>query len=449
MKRSSLFLTLGKMPLDAVAAFVAWIFAWKIRPVTDLIPFLHSYFPPQFVPEWDFIFPVALFSALGFVLISAIFGLYSFEKKSETMRLLASTIFWGMAIISFFVLVRREVIFSRMMLGQAMIFTFLFAGFFRILWGKMGKILRRETRKIALFGTPAFIAEVQKILRDFPEFCVEVTSDRLSEISRKKIQEIWLVAPNIAPETERDVRDFAARNHLDIRLRAAEIRDFARIETDFFGGIPFLRPRAANLSGWGSITKRLFDLTCAILLFIFLSPVFAILAIGVKLSSPGKILHISRRVGKNGKSFPLFKFRSMVEGAEKMKKKLQEQNHRADGPFFKIKNDPRVTPFGSFLRRFSLDELPQILNVLRGEMSLIGPRPHFPEEIKKCPPEFSKVLSVPPGISGLAQVSGRSDLPFEDEMRLDLYYIFHWSFWLDVVIFFRTIAVIVRGKGAD
>ncbi len=449
MKKSIFFLTLGKIPLDIFSVILAWVAAWKIRPITDLIPFLHSYFPPQFVPTWDFLFWVALFSSSGFVGIAAIFGLYSFEKKIEAPRLLAVTIFWGMAVISFFVLVRREVIFSRMMLAQAMIFSFFFAGFFRFFLEKVRSFFQRGKTKILLFGSENHTAEMRMILKNFPEFSVVFVTEKFPELIQHKTQEIWIVSPNISPEIEKEIRDFCAKNHLDFRFRAAEIRDFARIETHFFGGIPFLRPQSANLSGWGNIAKRLFDFFIAALLLVILFPIFALLAIGVKISSPGPIFYVSRRVGKNGKIFSFLKFRSMIANAEKMKKKLSEHNHRADGPFFKIKNDPRVTKFGAFLRRFSLDELPQILNVLRGEMSLIGPRPHFPEEIKKCPPEFSKVLSVHPGISGLAQTSGRSDLKFEDEMRLDLYYIFHWNFWLDLRIFFKTIGVVLWGKGAD
>jgi lipopolysaccharide/colanic/teichoic acid biosynthesis glycosyltransferase len=138
----------------------------------------------------------------------------------------------------------------------------------------------------------------------------------------------------------------------------------------------------------------------------------------------------------------------MVVNAEKQKKKLLHKSHR-DGPLFKVKNDPRVTRFGKFLRRFSLDELPNFFNVFKGDLSLIGPRPHLPDEVEKYKKWQKKILMMKPGVTGLAQISGRSDLSFDDEMRLDLFYLENWSFWLDIKIFWKTIWVVLSQKGAD
>jgi lipopolysaccharide/colanic/teichoic acid biosynthesis glycosyltransferase len=139
----------------------------------------------------------------------------------------------------------------------------------------------------------------------------------------------------------------------------------------------------------------------------------------------------------------------MIEHADHEKEYLQTQSHRTDGPLFKVKNDPRVTRVGKFLRRFSLDELPQLWNVLKGDLSLVGPRPHLPEEVARYTDFQRRVFAVKPGITGLAQISGRSDLKFEDEVRFDLQYIEEWSPWLDLFIFWRTVWVVLRGKGAD
>jgi len=450
MKTRIGFFLFGAIFSDFLAGFLAWIAAWKIRPMTDLIPFLHTFFDPRFIPPFDFLFSVAVFSATGLVAVSAIFGLYHFEKKFDfsrvAPRIFAAAIFWGMAIISFFAVFFREVIFSRMMLFQAVFFAAVLAIFFRFLLDFFSKKYFPKT-KIALFGGEKSRDKILKILQHSPDFSVEISAEALEKINPKNISELW-ICEKLSEKSEKIVRDFCAKNHLEIRFRAADFRDFAKIEIDFFGGVGFLKFRAANLSGGDAILKRIFDLLGASFLIVFLSPILVILAIGVKLSSRGNIFYISRRVGQNGKLFPMFKFRSMIENAEKLKKNLAAKNHR-DGPFFKIKNDPRITKFGKFLRRFSLDELPQLFNVVRGEMSLVGPRPHFPDEIEKFPPEFLRILSVPPGISGLAQISGRSDLRFADEIRLDLFYLENWNFWLDLKIILKTIFVVLRGNGAD
>jgi lipopolysaccharide/colanic/teichoic acid biosynthesis glycosyltransferase len=167
----------------------------------------------------------------------------------------------------------------------------------------------------------------------------------------------------------------------------------------------------------------------------------------IKLDSSGPIIFKQRRVGKDGHVFDVYKFRSMVEGADKMQADLADQNE-AEGPLFKMKNDPRVTRLGRIIRQTSVDELPQFINVLKGDMSIIGPRPGTPDEVAQYEPWQQERLSVPPGITGLWQVSGRSDVPFDEMCLLDIFYVDNWSLDLDIRIFLQTILYVLTGKGA-
>jgi lipopolysaccharide/colanic/teichoic acid biosynthesis glycosyltransferase len=178
-----------------------------------------------------------------------------------------------------------------------------------------------------------------------------------------------------------------------------------------------------------------------------LSPLFAGLALAVRLSSPGPVLYRQERVGLGGRHFTMLKFRSMVDGAHQQVAGLSDGND-ADGLLFKIKHDPRVTPLGRHMRRFSLDELPQLINVLRGTMSLVGPRPPLPVEVARYDSAVSRRLLVTPGLTGLWQISGRSDLPWEEAVRLDLRYVENWSLALDLQILWKTARAVVRASGA-
>jgi lipopolysaccharide/colanic/teichoic acid biosynthesis glycosyltransferase len=193
--------------------------------------------------------------------------------------------------------------------------------------------------------------------------------------------------------------------------------------------------------------QRFVDVFLTGLALILLLPVFAILALIVKLDSPGPVLFKQRRVGKDGEEFWFYKFRSMVADAEVRRQALLKMNE-ASGPLFKIKNDPRVTRSGRWLRKYSLDELPQLLNVVKGEMSLVGPRPALPSEVAKYSDRQRGRLLVRPGITGLWQVSGRSDLPFDRCIELDLEYVERQSIGLYIRILFMTLPAVLSGRGA-
>ncbi|MBI3361410.1 MAG: sugar transferase [Chloroflexi bacterium] len=221
----------------------------------------------------------------------------------------------------------------------------------------------------------------------------------------------------------------------------------SRVDIDDLGGIPLIGIKEATISPWGRRAKRALDLAIALFGLIPAALIGIAIAITVKLESPGPILFRQKRIGMGGKPFSITKFRSMKAGAEEAQAALAAHNE-ATAPLFKIRDDPRLTRLGGFLRKSSLDELPQLINVLRGEMSLVGPRPNLPSEVEQYQPWQVQRLEVPPGITGLWQVSGRSDLSFDEMCLLDIYYIENWSLKLDLMILLRTVPRVLWGNGA-
>lgn len=195
------------------------------------------------------------------------------------------------------------------------------------------------------------------------------------------------------------------------------------------------------------LIKRTVDLICSLAALIILSPIFLIIAIAIKLESKGTVLFSQERIGYNGRVFKMYKFRSMVANAEELKKKLEEKNEM-DGPMFKMKEDPRVTKVGKFIRRTSIDELPQLINILKGEMSLVGPRPSLPNEVRKFDDWMLERLSVKPGLTCYWQVGGRNDIDFEDWMRLDIKYVRERNTLLDFKLIFKTFFVLFGDEHA-
>jgi len=195
------------------------------------------------------------------------------------------------------------------------------------------------------------------------------------------------------------------------------------------------------------LTKRAMDVFISALLLFGLMPLMLLVAALIKLDSPGPVILRQKRVGRGLKLFDCFKFRTMVENAQALQAELASLNEM-DGPVFKIRKDPRITRVGKYLRKYSIDELPQLVNVLRGEMSLVGPRPPLPHEVEMYEPRYLRRLDVKPGLTCLWQVSGRNELSFEQWMELDLYYVENRSFLLDIEILFRTIPAVVSARGA-
>jgi len=221
----------------------------------------------------------------------------------------------------------------------------------------------------------------------------------------------------------------------------------ARATLESLGDSPALRLAGSRRLRTTMIGKRVFDLALGLFLLGLATPLLVLLAVLVRLTSPGRALYAQERVGVNGRTFRLYKLRSMVADAESRRAALEPMNE-VPGPVFKLRDDPRLTPLGRFLRRFSLDELPQLVNVVKGDMSLVGPRPPLPHEVARYDRWQRRRLSVRPGLTGVWQVGGRSDVDFETWMRLDLAYIDHWSPWLDLKILAKTVPVVLSGRGA-
>lgn len=219
------------------------------------------------------------------------------------------------------------------------------------------------------------------------------------------------------------------------------------VQLGTISALPIVTLIKTPMRGPALIIKRLIDLFLSINLVILGLPLLLTTALAIKLDSPGPVLYKQVRIGKNGKQFYMYKFRSMVQGADQMTDKLQDENE-INGPAFKIKNDPRKTKVGAFIRKYSIDELPQILNVIAGHMSLVGPRPPLPREVEQYGDWEWRRLEVVPGITGLWQVSGRSDLSFQQWINLDIYYIEHWNLVLDLKILIKTLPVVLKGEGA-
>ncbi len=239
----------------------------------------------------------------------------------------------------------------------------------------------------------------------------------------------------------------AGREHM---VLSAGLLDIAgpRMSMRPVAGLSLIHVETPRLAGWRSLTKNLADYLGAGALVVLLSPVLLVVALLVKTTSPGPVLFRQQRIGQHGEPFRMLKFRSMRANADLELQALLEKQGTADKPLFKVQDDPRITQIGRFLRRFSVDELPQLFNVLRGEMSLIGPRPQVPAEVALYDHSATRRLLVKPGLTGLWQVSGRSNLSWEETIRLDLYYVENWSMTEDLYILLRTVRAVVGRDGA-
>jgi exopolysaccharide biosynthesis polyprenyl glycosylphosphotransferase len=202
-----------------------------------------------------------------------------------------------------------------------------------------------------------------------------------------------------------------------------------------------------ELTGVRRLTKDLFDKTAATLGLLFFLPALVTVAVAIKATSRGPVFFRQERVGRDGRTFAMLKFRSMIVGADRMVEQLAAGSD-GNGVLFKKKDDPRITPIGRFMRRYSIDELPQLLNVLRGEMSLVGPRPPLPTEVERYGFDMHRRFLVKPGLTGLWQVSGRSDLSWDDSVRIDVRYVENWSLTFDFMILWKTVGAVLRGSGA-
>jgi exopolysaccharide biosynthesis polyprenyl glycosylphosphotransferase len=262
------------------------------------------------------------------------------------------------------------------------------------------------------------------------------------------VDEVLIADPDFPQDQAVELVDTCHRNGLRVRV-APSTMEILMDRVEFVPGqaLPLFELKPPVFDGVDFAVKRVFDLVGAILLLVVLAPLLAVIALAIRATSRGPVLYRSLRPGIGGRPFACLKFRTMVEGADELQPELEVSNELG-GAIFKMRADPRVTPVGRFLRRWSLDELPQLLNVLRGEMSLVGPRPLPQRDYDRLDAWHRKRYLVLPGMTGLWQVSGRAELDFDELVRLDFLYLEHWSVFLDLSIMLKTIPAVIRARGA-
>ncbi|MDO8462904.1 MAG: sugar transferase [bacterium] len=461
MKRSELTISAILVPLDYLALLGAAAFAYRIRfqELEDIRPIIFS------LPFSEFL-PLAAAIATVWIVVFAFTGLYATTARrnwrAEFVRIVlgSST---GFALILAIMFFSRELFSSRFILLASWLLAIVFVTVLRLLVRIVERVLFAHgigVHRIALIGrgraadalADAFAKRPSlgfRIVAQFDAFPNHDAAVRLEQLwTQRKVDEVIDATTPPDPVRLQQLMDFTNDHHIPLRFAADLLTAAAtRVEVEVFAGVPLVGLKRTPLTGWGRIAKRTFDVAASLLLLIALSPILLLIALAVRITSRGPILIRQERVGQGGRTFTFLKFRSMRHGAHAEWEQLRAQSDRS-GPVPKIKNDPRVTRVGKALRRWSLDELPQLWNVLTGTMSLVGPRPHLPEEVADYERRHRAVLALRPGITGLAQVSGRADLEFSEEARIDTFYIEHWTLGRDLVILLRTPFAVLRAKGA-
>ncbi|MDD4332795.1 MAG: sugar transferase [Patescibacteria group bacterium] len=477
MKKSELFFSFLLVPLDYIMLVVAGIFAYYIRfakLITDFRPVIFTNNLP-----FGVYLNIVFFVAFIWLIVFALAGLYNIKTSRKLIKeiyrvvLACST---GLMVIVILIFIRRELFDSRFIVLAAWILSIFFVSFGRILVRALQRALLATgvgVHKVVLVGnsktTDSLVHEFSsnkrygyEIVKRFRDFNIE-TSEELKEfLNNNEADEIIQSDPNLTKGEVLRLYDFADENHLTFKF-AADLLGTKVLKTEVteIAGIPIVEIVETPLDGWGKIAKRIVDIVGSLFLIILFSPILILAALAIKLDSHGSVLYKNERVSKNG-TFKVLKFRSMLiqhcvgeeygdvnKALEYERKLIEEKSIKEGEPLYKIADDPRVTRVGKFIRRWSIDELPQFFNVLLGTMSLVGPRPHQPREVAKYESHHKKVLSIKPGITGLAQISGRSDLSFEEEVKLDTYYIENWSLLFDLTILLRTPLAVLRGRKAE
>jgi exopolysaccharide biosynthesis polyprenyl glycosylphosphotransferase len=344
---------------------------------------------------------------------------------------------------------------------------------FRFILRRILKYIRRRGynyRQILIVGRNGRASRIAQKIEEVPEYGLRIigfidtndnkscsldhklmgTLDDLDRILREEVvDEVFVTLPikSYYSETEHII-SLCEDVGVEVRMPTDLFKlKLAKSDTSNFDDIQLINFYTSPKMSWQFVVKRLIDVLGASVLLVLFFPLFVAAAILIKASSKGPVLFKQQRVGYNGRIFALLKFRTMIENAEVLKKDLMALN-QMDGPVFKIRNDPRITKFGKFLRRTSIDELPQLINVLQGNMSLVGPRPPVPDEVNQYVITDRRRLSMRPGITCLWQVNGRNAVRFEEWMEMDRQYIDQWSLWLDIKILAKTIPAVLRGYGA-
>lgn len=465
MKRVDLAFAAASVPLDYLALLGAASAAYALR--------FSDFFLRQRAVVFDLPFDtylrVASSVGLVFLLVYALSGLYAIRPRRIAVEmtriaLATSAAFAAILAIAFF---SRTLFESRFIMLAAWACAIVFVIVVRLVLRGLQRSLRRLNvglMNVAIIGKTKSGDALHDFFAHSPGIGFRVAlqaasfadaKNKMLTLKREGHLDMIVVA-----DADFDRKDIEAiKTFTDIEhLTFAYLADLvpsgtARPIVHTFAGRPVIEVPKTPLDGWGAIYKRAFDIVISALLIIVTLPLQLLIALAIVVENPGPIFFATKRVGAAGRQFAFIKFRTMVRDAHKLRfdpefvKKYG--NEREGTPLFKLSADPRVTSVGRFLRTWSLDEIPQFYLVLLGSISLVGPRPHLPEEVAIYRPEQRKVLTIKPGITGMAQTSGRASLDFDDEVRLDMYYIENWSPWLDLVILLKTPFAVVFRTGAS
>jgi len=469
--KAELFFSFLLLPLDYLMLILAGLSAYYLR-------FSHYYAdirPVIFDLPFNEYFQILLVVALIWIAVFAISGLYQVGGLGRFARELSRVFlacFSGLAVLSIIIFFQRDLFDSRFIVLVGFVLAFIYVSLGRMFIRWLKRYLFKYgvgIHRIVLVGDSQSSEKLKdefrsnrkqgfKVVKHLSDFSLETSKELAEYLKENPVDEVIQSDPNLSKVETLRLYDFASENHIGFRY-VADLLEIKVLRSEVLEiiGIPVVEVKKTTLDGWGRISKRLFDIIASALLIIILSPILLLTVIIIKLDSKGPIFFSRKddgspllRVGEGGKTFRYFKFRSMIPGADSMRyRELAEKNIRQDGPLVKIKDDPRITSFGRFIRRFSIDELPELFLVFTGKMSLVGPRPHLPEEVAKYEKHHKKTLTIKPGITGLAQISGRSDLMFEEEVKLDLYYIENWSMLLDFSILLKTPLAVIKNRQAE
>jgi len=462
MKRSELLFSFLLIPVDYLMLILAGLVAYFLRYKTFLTDVRPAVFEISLV---EYLIIVAIV-AIIWIPIFGLAQMYSIGKPKRLIGEFNRVVLGcsaGLVIIVLFIFFRHELFGSRFIVLAGFLFSIFFVFLGRIIIRSIQRSLFKKqigVWRVVVFGedrtSSNFINALKNdlesgylIVRHFRKLD-DASLGSLSNISKNNGADMVILAdPNHGRREVFRLYQFCQEHHLDFSY-AADILEakHSNVEITELASIPIVHIKRTPLDGWGRIVKRIMDIILSFFAIIILAPIFLLCAFFIKLDSKGTVFVKLVRMGDAGKKFKLYKFRSMITDAHKMKTQLSIFNERSEGPLFKMKHDPRITRFGKFMRKWSIDELPNFINVLKGDISLVGPRPHEPEEVEKYSGYQKRLLNIKPGITGLAQISGRSNLSFDEEARLDLFYIENWNFWLDVSILLRTPRVVIYGKNA-
>jgi exopolysaccharide biosynthesis polyprenyl glycosylphosphotransferase len=471
MKRFELTFAFIQLPLDFLMLVLAGFSAYGLR-FTKIVTTIR---PVLFNLAWNKYWPLVLIVAAGWIIIFTFTGLYSANPNRKLTKELGRVFLacaTGFAAITIFVFFTLQKFDSRFLVLAGWVLAVVYVSLARTTLRLIKTLCYRfgiGLRRTVIIGTQSVAEQIKKSLENKPQLGYKIVAclknfnlEELSKLQENGLDEIIFADPKSKEDEALQTIDFANDHHITFKYSAdlfATISSNMAIST--IAGIPIIELRRTRLTGWGRIIKRAEDIFGSIFLMILFSPLFIISAIVIFFETGLPIIYKNERVGQEGKIFSAYKFRSMYQkyctgsqfgktGQEaiEIEKGLIKDKSDKQGPVYKIVNDPRVTKFGRFIRSWSLDELPQFFNVLIGNMSLVGPRPHQPREVNKYEKWHKTVLTIKPGITGLAQISGRSDLSFDEEARLDIFYIEHWSFFIDFVILIKTPFIVIKKTGS-